>query len=228
MKILVGTPCYGGLASEPYVQSILRLVYAAPALDFEVAVLTTQGESLVTRARNDIVATFLAGDWDALLFVDADIEFDIANVIRLVESGHPVCATPYPLKKIMWDELTTANPTTVSEAQEAAYRTVINATGSVEDDGFAPALDAGTGFMLIHRHVFAQMAAALPHIAYTCDTVGGEGESRLAFFDTAIEDHRYLSEDYLFCRRVQRLGGKVMVDTAGPGLKHHGSHTFGR
>ena len=79
MKLLVATPCYGGVASEPFVQSLLRLVFAAPSLGFDVSVLTTSGESLVTRARNNIVGDFLAGDWDALLFIDADIEFQVEN-----------------------------------------------------------------------------------------------------------------------------------------------------
>ena len=48
-----------------------------------------------------------------------------------------------------------------------------------------------------------------------------------AFFDTSITEisKRYLSEDYTFCRRWQKLGGEIWLD---PEIKlnHIGHHVF--
>jgi len=226
VKIVLATPCYGGQVTEPYMQSVLRLVFAG--LDgIDIAVLTTTGESLITRARNAIVAQFMAGDGDALLFVDADIEFQPENVRRLVDSGHPVCATPYPMKAIDWDRVVAARPATVVQAREAGVYSVVNAAGEPGPDGFAPVLDAGTGFMLIHRRAIDLMCAAMPELAYQSDQIGMPAGTQYALFDTSIDAGRYLSEDYTFCRRWQRLGGLVMADIQGPALHHHGHYTFG-
>ena len=48
-----------------------------------------------------------------------------------------------------------------------------------------------------------------------------------AFFDTSIDDEsrRYLSEDYTFCRRWQKMGGSIWTDPEIV-LNHVGTHTF--
>ena len=47
------------------------------------------------------------------------------------------------------------------------------------------------------------------------------------FFDTIQdpEDNRYLSEDYTFCRRLQKIGGEIWIDLSTK-LNHVGSYTF--
>ena len=47
------------------------------------------------------------------------------------------------------------------------------------------------------------------------------------FFDTMIDPdtNTYLSEDYAFCRRWQKIGGSVYADITS-GLTHHGTYGF--
>jgi hypothetical protein len=48
-----------------------------------------------------------------------------------------------------------------------------------------------------------------------------------ALFDTMIDpiDKRYLSEDYTFCRRWQKIGGDIWLDPS-ISLNHYGSFCF--
>ena len=48
-----------------------------------------------------------------------------------------------------------------------------------------------------------------------------------SFFDTLHDpdDNRYLSEDYTFCRRWQKLGGEIWLDP-NTHLNHVGTYTF--
>ena len=63
----------------------------------------SQGESLVTRARNNAVADFLANkEWTHLFWIDSDIGFDIDSAFRLLLSDYEVAAGVYPLKKENW------------------------------------------------------------------------------------------------------------------------------
>lgn len=62
-----------------------------------------QGESLVTRARNDCVAKFLAApEWTHLFRIDADIGFSSEATFRLLRSGYDIAAGVYPLKRENW------------------------------------------------------------------------------------------------------------------------------
>ena len=45
------------------------------------------------------------------------------------------------------------------------------------------------------------------------------------YFDTAVRENRYYSEDWTFCENWRDLGGKIWVDKRVL-LKHTGSYTF--
>lgn len=222
-KILVATPCYGGQVTDLYMRSVISLIHDGYARGVQVDVLAQYGESLITRARQDILATFWGGDWTDLIFIDGDIGFEPESVWRLLDSEWDVCAAPYPLKRIDWNAVALA--ANAETAQAVSVETVINYTPGAEPEGdFIEALDVGTGFMRISRDAVELLIASFPALEYNAE---GSGEQRWALFDTFIDQGRYLSEDYAFCRRWQFIGGQVMVDCNGPALQHRGMYTYG-
>jgi hypothetical protein len=84
----------------------------------------------------------------------------------------------------------------------------------------------GTGFLLIHRSVLEELAAAHPEALHRTD----EGPAHV-FFEAGIDpkaapgEGRYFGEDYLFCSRWRALGGEVWCDPA-IRLEHHGQVTL--
>lgn len=228
MKVLLATPAYGGQVTEAYFQSVLSLLHAAYARGVQVDVMTLANESLITRARNEVVATFLGGDWTHLFFVDADISFTPEHFFRLLDSGKPLTATPYAMKGLNWSRMaeTTGG---ADELRAASVFSVVNAPSPQRiEDGFLLSLDAGTGFMCIERSVLERLVENHPETSYTSDSARGGNGQRWALFDCGIVDGRYLSEDYMFCRRWQTLGGELWVDVHSPNLGHQGSYTFGK
>lgn len=227
MKVLIGTPAYGGQVTEAYFQSILQFKNAAFASGLDVSIMTITNESLITRARNNIVAAFLAGDYTDLLFIDADIKFDPKHVLRLLESTHAVTATPYPMKAINWNAAAETQGN-ADEMKNAAVYSVVNTMNDAKtENGYTTVFDAGTGFMRIQRPVLELMIKAYPELQYISDEQSNPS-LRWALFDTMIDNGRYLSEDYTFCRRWQAIGGEVWADMASPNLGHQGSYTYGR
>lgn len=227
MKVLLATPAYGGQVTEAYFQSVLTLVHAAHGKGVQIDVMTLTNESLITRGRNEIVATFMGGNWTDLFWVDADIRFDPEHFWKLLDAPYEVCATPYAMKGLDWDKMAA----TGGNAQTLRYASVMSVVNSLPDapvvDGFMQALDAGTGFMRIKRAALERMIAAHPELEYKTEKPV-ENPTRWALFDTMIHEGRYLSEDYTFCRRWQDLGGEVWVDVTSASLGHQGSYTFGK
>lgn len=228
MKVLLATPAYGGQVTASYYQSVLALMNHASARGLQIDVMTLTNESLITRGRNEIVATFLAGEWTDLLWVDADIAFDPAHAFRLLDSPHAVAVTSYPMKGLDWNKVATVD----GDAEDHKKASIVNVTnpmkGAEPVDGFVEVLDAGTGFMRIQRQVLEALVAAHPETAYETENDDPRSRTRWAIFDCIIHEGRYLSEDYTFCRRWQQLGGKIMADIASRPLGHQGSYTFGR
>ncbi|WP_077003399.1 hypothetical protein [Variovorax sp. KK3] len=237
IRPFVATPSYGGAMSSIYVRGLLGLVNLAWTHGFAMQTRFLDGDSLIPRARNRMVAEFMADTrWTHLFWIDADIGFEPDAALRLLLAGREVVAGVYPLKTEGWptEGLRAALPAgTTREQFEALHaRFPANAPrGAVDVDGFVEVLDAPTGFMLIARNVFERMAAAYPELRYTPDAPTDDTASRAwphyRFFDLMAEpgNGRYLSEDYAFCRRWQATGGQVFVDTRSR-LAHQGLRAY--
>ena len=91
IKLFLSTPCYGGLCLEKYMTSLIKLQVLLIRENIQMMLDTTENESLVHRARNVSLGRFMQKtDADYFMFIDADVEFDPASVVRLVKSGHDV------------------------------------------------------------------------------------------------------------------------------------------
>ena len=246
VTLVICTPCYGGVVTEAYAQGMFTLAGIASQYGIGVGYATIANESLVTRARNELVHAFLQNTKAThMMFIDADIKFDPKSIVRMLLADQDVVVGAYPLKTLNWESVVEKSRYDYSEftAQSAAVEAamyVINVhkpdpemVGKQVDvqvkNGLLEVYDAGTGFMLMKRHVLEKMIENYPDTMYYSDkdmTEELEKRKRFALFDTMIDsDKRYLSEDYTFCRRWQELGGKIYLDV-NTTLSHIGSYTF--
>ena len=219
VKLFLSTPCYGGLCLETYVKSILKLQIEMIKKGYQLLIDTTENESLVHRARNISVGRFIQkSDADYFMFVDADIDFEPESVIRLIESGHDISVACYPKKSIFWNQAKDAvKENTDKHMAMVSSSLVVNfgANNRRIENGFIEVLDGPTGFMVIKREVIEKMQE---HYKDTLDCVNDhqnrDFDTYCALFDCMIDpkSHRYLSEDYAFCRRWQQMDGKIHAD----------------
>jgi hypothetical protein len=234
LRVFIGTPAYGGNVSSFYTQGIATLFKIAGAYGLNFGLETIANESLITRARNNIVQDFIESDFSHLIFIDADIDFQPVDVFKLLLRKKDVISGAYPVKGINWDA--TVGAKTPQAAREAATHYVINLTPKqLEEhkgkkdikisltDGLLEVYDTGTGFLCISRDAIDKMIEAYGEdISYDSDSVSYDengnalpGKKKVhALFDTSIdlETNRYLSEDYTFCRRWQKMGEQIWVD----------------
>ena len=243
--IFIATPCYGGQLGEPYFRSMMRLAIMCSKYDIPYTVSTLANESLITRGRNTLVSFFMENkDATHLFFVDADIEFEPEDMLRMVAYDKPVIVGAYPKKAVNWESIIGAARANLNETAQTieghSSNYVVNfdfikdnqgnKTPQVQiQDNLVKLKDAGTGFMCIKKEVIQQMFDAHPDLSYANDiNVDQKFEKHMyALFDCIIdpESRRYLSEDYTFCRRWQELGGDVWLDPR-TALNHVGHYTF--
>jgi hypothetical protein len=234
VKLRIAVPCFGGLIQAVCAHSIMRLTKELQTLGTSYELDFELHESLVQRARNSLTHRFMKSDCTHMLFIDADIQFRPVDVLGLLQADKEMVCGAYPRKRIMEDNVAAAVRRGEKDPFAHAASFVVNVLpgepGSKEvtlhaDNGCVPILDAATGFLLTKRDVFIKMAAAMPEILYYSDSQQNRGEAIHAFFDCAIVDGRYLSEDYLFSRRWQNLGGTVWLFLPAE-LGHVGTYTY--
>jgi len=231
--VVIATPCFGGLLTQAYMLSVMRLMVAVGD-QIDLRLMLLGNDALITRARATLVAKFLDNpDASHLMFIDSDIGFDPEQFARLFRQDKDFTAAMYPIKEIDWERL--------AERQargESASTAGLNFVGTLcqggdlrIEDGFATARYAGTGFLLVKRRVIEWMARAHPELKFrtihALDQNAPGTDNRYALFEPMIDSEtgEYLSEDYAFCRRWRDLGGEIWLDLKSR-LTHVGAGDF--
>jgi hypothetical protein len=237
IQLVVATPCFGGQVSSIYASSIFHLQRTVHSMsNMELKIQMRDGDALITRARANLLTLFLDDPTAThLLFVDADIGFEPEQVFRLIESGADVVAGVYPIKRVNWDKARRMLQAHGGKTPSAALDYVLEIDDPdqvVVVNGFTRVRYAGTGFLMIRRHVLERMCE---HPAYASlqffrehsrDALAGS-PNRFALFECMIDPKSgtYLSEDFAFCKRWTDIGGEIWADLQSR-LDHVGPSVF--
>jgi hypothetical protein len=210
-RVHIAMPCYGGMLTESTFMSFIKWANTARQLGIDWTLETMVNESLISRARNTLTAKFLEQEESThLFFVDADIGWEPWHLLVLLNRKVDVIGGLYPMKTmpIKW---------------------VVNGFEGAEEgpDGLQEVSKAGTGFLLMKKEVFAKMNSHPAVKPYKNDIgLDPKYDKHLkTYFDTAVRQGRYYSEDWTFCENWRDLGGKVWVDKRVL-LRHSGSYVF--
>ena len=234
-SILIATPMYGGMCTGHYTIATINTINNLRERKVEAFLANLMNESLITRARNELVRMFLKNtDCTHLMFIDADMYFEADAVGRLLDADRDIVCALYPKKEISWDRVRHAVEMNRKDLSYYASEFVLNLPHGktkveLDKSGLLEVRHAGTGFMLIKREVFEKLEQHVPEYrSSTLQDPTGKYIKPIArqYFDTSIDGTgALLSEDYHFCELWREHGGKVFVDL-NIHLKHIGTHSF--
>jgi heme exporter protein D len=216
-SLFIATPSYDGNVTSAYVMSLLGLqrLLMQTRISHDVCL---HSDSHITRARNNIAGRFLRQPiYSHLLFIDADISFDPATVLRYLEFDKDVIGGIYPIKKLNIGVLRRLPIDDDRTAEAASYN--YSSSLSIDEDtmpqnGFVRVKYAASGFMMIKRRALEAMASHYPELHYQDDFTEMGTKACYAFFNTMICEGHFLPEDYSFCKRWEDMGGEVWGDVA--------------
>jgi hypothetical protein len=166
-----------------------------------------RNESLISRARNEMTASFLKTDFEYMFWKDADIEFTPDDTGKIYNMDADIGVGVYAMKKrdkqwfAAWKD-----GALVKDLDQFGE-------GPIEVDY------AGTGFMCIRRNVIEKLAEK-------SESYEGPDGRVPALYMTPIHNDGFESEDYHFCRRAREEGFKIMMDPT-VRLGHWGQYCFG-
>ena len=210
-RVHICMPCYGGMLTESTFMSYIKWANTCRQLGIEWTMETMTNESLISRARNTLVAKFLNSPQSThLMFIDADIGWEPWHLLVMLNRDVDVIGGLYPMKTL-------------------PVKWVVNGFDGAEEgpDGLQEVSKTGTGFMLVKRHVFDKLNSH-PAVKPFNNDIGlpKELDQHLkTYYDTAVRENRYYSEDWTFCENWRDLGGQIWVDKRVL-LKHTGTYVF--
>lgn len=187
-KVFLGTPIY----REAPVEFMLNVRGAFDKklihnVGFKI------GDSLVSRARNNLTHEFLKTDCEYFLQVDSDIVFKHEDIERILSHKLKIIGGIYPIKE--------------KETRWCLNKFKFNFNVNSE---LVAVSETGTGFLLIHREVFQAISKDDPTRIYKCDM---DNETKYDYWRVGVKDGRYLSEDWWFCQDAREAGFEILVDT---------------
>ena len=247
--IIFLTPCYNSSVYVTYTESIMQTMFMCKDLGIEATVHFCRNDSLVSRARNNLIAKAMnIPTATHFLFIDADITWSPYDVLKLLVADKPIVGGIYPIKNYEFGKMT-ANPNMIHEIlarkrqsqlkdvftdkdyfQNNLVRYNINYSSNMLEieNNLTKVKHLATGFMLIKRSVIEIMSKAFPQTKYVDDVnflSGKENDFAYALFDCGVEEGHYFSEDWMFCHRWQKMGGQVYADIT-INLDHTGIETY--
>jgi len=210
-RVHICMPCYGGMLTESTFMSYIKWANTARQMGIDWTMETMTNESLISRARNTLTAKFLSNpDSTHLMFIDADIGWEPWHLLVLLNRDVDVIGGLYPMKSL-------------------PVKWCVNGFEGAEEgpDGLQEVTKTGTGFLLMKRGVFEKLNAH-PAVKPFNSDIGLPPELNVymkTYFDTAVRENRYYSEDWTFCENWRDIGGKVWVDKRVL-LRHTGTYVF--
>jgi len=211
-RVHIAMPCYGGMLTESTFMSYIKWANTARQLGIDWTVETMTNESLISRARNTLTAKFLhTKESTHLMFIDADIGWEPWHLLAMLNHQKDVVGGLYPMKSLPVKWCVNGIP------------------GTPQDDpsGLVEVTKTGTGFLLMKREVFEKLNAH-PAVKPFTNDIGLDpvlNPYMKTYFDTAVRENRYYSEDWTFCENWRDIGGQVWIDRRVL-LKHTGTYVF--
>lgn len=245
------TPCYGSVCFVNFVHCLMQTKELFSHFNIQVNVLFCKSDSLISRARNNLVAKAMAcSDMTHMIFIDNDITWDPFDIIKLMVANKPISGGIYPLKSYNFNKIipTENNPNPIQaiiDKKDNSLLKKIDNEHAIQmnllkynvnyaskivsiENNLTKVKHIATGFMLIQREAIEKMCTYYPETKYTDDVnflTTDENKFAHALFDCGVVDDHYLSEDWMFCNRWSSHGGDLWIDIT-INLTHTGIHDF--
>lgn len=189
--VMIASPSYDGKVEVWHCTALAETAKIALTKNINIIPIYMSYDALVQRARNDIFQMVYMNDIiDDLIFVDCDVDWNPADIFKLLDYDLPIVAAAVPKKSDI-----------EQYSIKVSKKTDINDQGLFEVDGVA------TAFMRIRRD-------AVKKIYERSDEYNEphkEKPIRMVFNIDIVNGELY-SEDMVFCKKWKDMGGKIYVD----------------
>ena len=189
--VMISAPSYDGKVDVWHCTALAETAKIGLTKNINIIPIYMSYDALVQRARNDIFQMVYMNDIvDDLIFIDCDVDWNPADIFKLLNYDLPIVAAAVP-KKSDYEQY----------GVKASSKLEIDDNGLVEVDG------VGTAFMRVRRD-------AVKKIYERSDEYNEphkEKPIRMVFNIDIVNGELY-SEDMAFCKKWKDMGGKIYVD----------------
>lgn len=234
VHLVIMTPCYGGVCHVDFTICLINTMTLLSKYEIKTTFEVCRNDSLVSRARNGLIAKAMSRNPTHLFFIDSDIAWKPIDVLKLIISDKELVGGIYPKKKYKLDIFkdkdilkkyeenlnksifkNMMNENDFPECKMVNYNFITESPKINIINNLIELKHLPTGFMMIKRCVIDELMEKYKETKYNDDTellFDEEQKYAYALFDCGVENEQYMSEDWTFCNRYKKIGGKIYTD----------------
>ena len=214
-SLFIAMPCYDSVKINTML-SVVKLIQQLGRSGIEVGIHTMKSP-LIHQARNYLTSVFLTTQYQYLLFIDSDVEFEPEAALRMMVAKKNIVCTPYRVKS------TDINKHIYGAIEFKDPKNIL-----VLAEGFVEIETGPTGLMLIDRKVFERIIKNHPELKITNEATPKTEKSHkfyYNFFDFGFNEGLTMGEDVSFCRLARDNDFRIFANIKSSTV-HHGSFAW--
>lgn len=211
ISVCIATPSHDGKYEGAFMKALHRTAIEIERLGGKCDFYDFPYCADISLARARIFGKFYRSQHTHLLQIDADMGWQPEDVVRMILLDRELIAAAGPKKE---DKLKFACNFTDDFGKPLPVVEEVQT-------GVVCVSEVGLAFALMKRSVAEKMIYAYPELAFDIE----DDDVDYDLFQPMIENRRRFAEDYAWCRRWAKLGGKIeLLSTVR--LTHTGSKTW--
>lgn len=205
--VAICTTMSGGVATQGYVTSILKIVDRLKSSGYTTVLHTIASDTSKSIAKNLLIHDALKHEGlSGILFIDSDRSVDDSDVLSMVESGKDLIAAIVPQDLINWNNIRNA---ALTYAEDVSLYSGVFTIDFLDRDTVVPYNDAfevetvSSGLMYASKKVFTTVKTSCKNYLIDSLEVNAGSEEITEYFSSSIDEEtkELLSEDYNFCKK---------------------------
>jgi|SRR6056300_1750300 len=192
INVMIAAPAHDGRVDVWHTCALVNSAKLGLSTGYNLIPIYMSYDSLVQRARNDIVKLALEIDVDELVFIDTDQDWEPEDLFKLLEHDVDIVGGPVPKKS----DIEQYNIKLVSKPYQ------------VLDNGLVEVDSVGTGMMRLSKRAMQMLWDNSEEYF----ELGKEDSPSRMIFDVTIVDGQLWSEDVIMCKKWNDLGEKIYID----------------
>ena len=195
-NVMIGTPCLDGRMDALYTYSLIESMKLCSGYNISLFPVFITRESLIQRARNDLLFYAHRSDISDIIFIDSDQYWKPEYLVQLLNHNEDIVGGTYRKKS--------------HDTEEYVLKALPGSDNQIDENGLLEVSGLGTGFLKMSKKSIDLFWENKDILEYK----GDDGEMRKMIFNTAISNiGDFMGEDIYMCELYRKLGGKVFLDT---------------
>jgi hypothetical protein len=187
-RVLIATPCLDGKVDAWFVNSLYESTKLGLQNDIMFQPVFLANESILPMARNELINLAYKEQYDCMVFIDDDEEWQPQALIDIVNSSKNVVAIPV-----------------VNKGDKKIEYNIFGVDKTPDIDGYLKIDRCGTGFLKLSKKVVKDLWESNPDCEF-------RGRNLKYICEYNLINNSFYGEDIILCEKIKELGYQIWLN----------------